>query len=199
MSGSQYFAEEPQVGSAPRSVHLVLPDVDLTLTSDRGVFAHGGVDPGTRLLLLAGPPVPPGGHLLDLGCGYGPIACTLAARAPGATVWALDVNRRALDLCRANAEANALGNVRVVEPGQVPDGVAFGAIWSNPPIRIGKVVLHDLLDRWLACLAPGGAAALVVQRHLGADSLARWLAARGWAVTRRTSRQGYRVLEVARP
>lgn len=203
-TAGQYFDPEPAARSAPRTVRLVLPDLTLDLTTDRGVFAAERVDPGTRFLLVEtpAPAVEPGGHLLDLGCGYGPIACTLAHRAPEATVWALDVNRRALELCRANAQANGLGNVVVAEPDQVPDDIAFAAIWSNPPIRIGKAALHELLERWLPRLAPGATATLVVQKHLGADSLARWLAdadrGPGLIVRRRRSRAGYRLLEVTR-
>ena len=126
---------------------------------------------------------------MDLGCGYGPIACTLAARSPGATVWAVDVNRRALDLCRANAAALDLANVRVVAPDEVRADLVVDLLWSNPPIRIGKAALHDLLTTWLGRLSPAGAAVLVVHKHLGADSLQRWLDDAGWATARLGSRQ----------
>ncbi len=194
-----YFDAEPGVASRPASVRLDLPDRSLTFATDRGVFSGDRVDPGTKYLLLDGPPLPPTGTLLDLGCGYGPIACTLAARAPGAAVWAVDVNQRALDLCRANAAALSLTNVRVCTADKVPDDLTVDRIWSNPPIRIGKPALHDLLATWLARLAPDGRAALVVQKHLGADSLVRWLESEGWPTERLGSRTGYRLLEVRRP
>jgi 16S rRNA (guanine1207-N2)-methyltransferase len=177
-------------------VRLALPDLTLDLTTDRGVFSRDGVDPGTKLLLLDAPAPAPRGDLLDLGCGYGPIAVTLARRSPEATVWAVDVNRRARDLTAANAEAAGAGNVRVAAPDDVPDDVRFATIWSNPPIRIGKAALHDLLLRWLSRLSPGGRAVLVVQKHLGADSLLRWLEEGGHPTTRLQSRLGYRLLEV---
>ena len=163
------------------------------------MFSAAAIDAGTKLLLLESP-APAGGaiDLLDLGCGYGPIALTLARRAPDATVWAIDVNQRALDLCATNATANGLTNVRTVAPDAVPDDVRFAGIWSNPPIRIGKPALHALLLSWLDRLADGGHAWLVVQKHLGADSLARWLEEQGWSAARRVSRSGYRVLEVGR-
>ena len=149
--------------------------------------------------MLLESPAPAGGvDLLDLGCGYGPIALTLARRAPDATVWAVDVNQRALDLCAANAAANGLTNVRAVKPDMVPPDVRFGGIWSNPPIRIGKRALHDLLLSWLDRLDEDAHAWLVVQKHLGSDSLARWLEETGWSADRRVSRAGYRVLEVGR-
>lgn len=194
---SQYFEPDPNVASRPRTVELVLPDMTLQLRTDRGVFSAASVDPGTKLLLLEGARPPPGArNLLDLGCGYGPIALALARRAPDATVWAVDVNRRALDLCATNAEANGVQNVRTVEAGDVPDDIRFDGIWSNPPIRIGKAALHELLLRWLSRLDVNAAAWLVVQKHLGSDSLASWLTEQGWTATRRVSRSGYRVLEV---
>lgn len=193
---SHYFDDEPAVPSAPRSVPLVLPDLVVDLVTDRGVFSGRAVDPGTRLLLLEGPAVPPEGDLLDLGCGYGPITVALARRAPGATVWGVDVNRRALDLTAANAQAAGCANVRAVAPDEVPAGLRFATIWSNPPIRIGKEPLHDLLLRWLPRLVPGGRGALVVQKHLGADSLARWLDQAGHPTERLASRMGYRLLSV---
>ena len=135
---------------------------------------------------------------MDLGCGYGPIACALATRNPEATVWAVDVNERARDLCRSNAANAVLDGVRFVAPAEVPDDLSLDGLWSNPPIRIVKEALHELLNRWLGRLAPEGTAHLVVQRHLGADSLARWLDGVGWTTTRRGSRKGFRLLDVAR-
>jgi 16S rRNA (guanine1207-N2)-methyltransferase len=196
-TGGQYFAPEPVAPSQPRAVPLFLPDVSLELMTDRGVFAVAGVDPGTKVLLLEAPrpDADETGHLLDLGCGYGPVALTLARRAPAATVWAIDVNRRARELCAANAEANGITNVRAVEPDAVPADVRFAGIWSNPPIRVGKAALHELLETWLGRLEPSGRGWLVVQKHLGADSLLRWMTEGGWPATRLTSRQGYRILE----
>jgi 16S rRNA (guanine1207-N2)-methyltransferase len=177
----------------------VLPDLSLTLATDRGTFSPTAVDPGTKLLLLDGarPAADSSAALLDLGCGYGPIACALARRAPRATVWAVDVNARARALCAANAAAAGLANVAVAAPDEVPDDLRFGGIWSNPPIRVGKAALHDVLVHWLERLQSGGVAHLVVHKHLGADSLARWLDAQGWPTQRVGSRAGYRLLDCA--
>ncbi len=200
-----YFTERPAAAHHPRLVHVVLPDLHLRLETDSGMFSPGRLDTGTRVLLEAVPPppalaAPPDSvHLLDLGCGYGPIALAMAARSPAATVWAVDVNARALELCERNAQRAGLPNVRAVMADEIPAALSFAAIWSNPPVRIGKAALHGLLARWLARLAPGGAAFLVVQRHLGADSLQRWLAGEGWATARVTSRTGYRVLRITDP
>jgi 16S rRNA (guanine1207-N2)-methyltransferase len=193
-----YFSRSPDVASRPSSIRLELPDLSLALRTDRGVFSGARIDPGTRYLLTEAPAPPPEGQLADVGCGYGPIALTLAARAPLASVWAVDINERALELTRANAAAAGLANVRVASPDDVPTDLRFAAIWSNPPVRVGKAALHDLLDGWLGRLDTDGAALLVVQRNLGADSLHRWLEGRDWSVTRLGSRAGYRLLEVKR-
>jgi 16S rRNA (guanine1207-N2)-methyltransferase len=199
VSAGQYFDPDPRSASRPSEVELRLPDATVALAVDRGVFSAARVDPGTVALLRAVPVPAPSGHLLDLGCGYGPIACTLARRSPRATVWAVDVNRRALALTARNASSLGLTNVSAVEPEAVPDSVAFTEVWSNPPVRIGKPALHDLLERWLPRLGADGRAVLVIHKHLGGDSLAEWLATGGWQVHRVASKQGYRVLDVARP
>lgn len=194
---SQYFDAEPAVTSSELTVDLVLPDLQATLVTDRGVFSADHVDTGSKLLLLDGPaPVAGDRVLLDLGCGYGPIAHAIAVRNPEATVYGVDVNERARQLCRRNTET--LGNVIVAAPDEVPADLVVDRIWSNPPIRVGKAALHELLDRWLGHLGDGGSAHLVVQKHLGADSLHRWLEQQGWTVERRTSKKAFRLLDVHR-
>ena len=116
-------------------------------------------------------------------------------RAPLASVLAVDVNARARSLCRDNAAQLGLTNVTVVHPDEVPADLAVDLVWSNPPIRVGKSALHAILAGWLARLAPGGSALLVVQRHLGADSLDQWLRSGGWATRRLAARAGYRLIE----
>jgi 16S rRNA (guanine1207-N2)-methyltransferase len=195
----QYFDEQPAVASRPGRVRLQVPGVDAELSVDRGVFSAGGIDPGTVELLRSDPGAPLSGDVLDLGCGYGPIAVALARRHPEAVVWAVDVNARARELAAANATELGLDDrVRVAAPGDVPAEVRFSAVWSNPPIRIGKAALHEMLSAWLPRLTETGQARLVVHKHLGSDSLAAWLAGEGWAVRRLGSRKGYRILEVAR-
>jgi 16S rRNA (guanine1207-N2)-methyltransferase len=194
-----YFDAQPSAAHRPGVVRVVLPDLYLELATDSGMFSPGRLDPGTRLLLEDAPPPPPSGDLLDLGCGYGPIACALAARSPGATVWAVDVNERALALCAANAASAGLSNVRCAAPDSAEIPGRLAGIWSNPPVRIGKGPLHALLHGWLARLAPDAAATLVMGRNLGADSLHAWLEKEeGWSVTRLSARSGYRLLFVAR-
>jgi 16S rRNA (guanine1207-N2)-methyltransferase len=195
-----YFTPGPRAVSRPGVVDLVLPDLHLRLETDSGMFSPGRVDPGTRILLETVPAPPPTGDLLDLGCGYGPIALAMARRSPGATVYGVDVNERALDLARRNATAARLDNVKFDLPDRIDPALRFAALWSNPPIRIGKPALHTLLGTWLDRLLPGATAHLVVQKHLGSDSLQRWLAGAGRPTERIAARSAYRVLAVtARP
>jgi 16S rRNA G1207 methylase RsmC len=194
-----YFDPVPEAESKPRTLRLRAGDLEVELQADRGVFGSRAIDLGTLTLLKEAPLPPPGGDLLDLGSGYGPIAIALARRSPAAKIWAVDVNERALQLTRENATAAKTPNVVACLPDEVPPEVSFSAIYSNPPVRVGKALLHELLLRWLPRLAPGASAYLVVQRHLGADSLATWLAAEGWRVQRIKSKKGYRILEVKPP
>ena len=195
---AHYFNEDPEVPSARKRIDVSLPDGSFSIETDTGVFSHGRVDSGTKVLLMEAPALPASGNVLDLGCGSGPIAMTMARRAPGCGVWAIDVNERARQLTRDNASALSLTNVTVAAPDEVPDNVIFDVIWSNPPIKAGKKELHELLNRWLARLSPDGYAVLVVNKNLGSDSLAKWLTELGWTVKRISSRQGFRVLTVKR-
>ncbi|GAA2449875.1 methyltransferase [Actinomadura vinacea] len=197
--GEHYFSSRPDAASRTRTIDLVLPDLHLRLETDRGVFSPDRIDPGTRILLETVPPPPPTGNLLDLGCGYGPIALTQACRSPQASVYGVDVNERALELARWNASTAGLDTVRFVLADEIDPELRFDAIWSNPPIRIGKAALHDLLLAWLPRLTPGGRAHLVVQKHLGSDSLQRWLNDQGLPTERIASRSAYRVLAVTLP
>jgi 16S rRNA (guanine1207-N2)-methyltransferase len=191
-----YFDAAPEVASHPHTVPFRLGEATLELQSDRGVFGSRRVDLGTRILLHESPPAPAEGDVLDLGAGYGPIAIALALSSPGARIWAVDVNERAIELARANAAAAGAANITACLPDDVPAGARFAAIYSNPPVRIGKAALRALLERWLARLAPGGHAYLVVQRNLGSESLAAWLAEAGYPVAKLKSKKGYRVVEV---
>ena len=193
-SQSHYFDEEPMSLSETSTVDLTLPDLTATLVTDRGVFSSSRIDPGTKYLLQNAPT--PDGTVetaLDLGCGYGPIARTLVHRFPKAEIWATDVNSRARLLTEKNV--GGLG-VNVEHPDNIDDSIRFDLIWSNPPIRIGKTKLYEMLETWLQRLSDDGEAILVVQKHLGADSLAKWLATVRFQVDRLSSKSGYRLLKV---
>ena len=191
-----YFSAEPAVATRPRMVTVRLPDQCIELRTDRGVFSLAGLDPGTAVLLQGIPEPPASATLLDLGCGHGVVAIAMARRAPHARVVAVDVNSRALELTRANAAANGVENIEVCRPDEVDPALRFDAIYANPPIRIGRPQLLELLTAWLGRLEEGGHAYLVVQRHLGADSLAERLRSQGFDVLRMGSKRGYRLLDV---
>jgi 16S rRNA (guanine1207-N2)-methyltransferase len=202
VSGEHYFTADPAVAHERHQVAFTVLDQEFRLAAASGVFSSSRLDPGTAVLLnrapLPGPETT--GALLDLGCGYGPITAVLATAAPRTTVYAVDVNQRALDLIRENAAALGAGErVVAATPDEVPDSVVFTQIWSNPPIRIGKVELHKLLLRWLPRLAPDGVAWLVVAKNLGGDSLQRWLGENGFQVERHDSHKGFRIFRVRKP
>lgn len=181
-----------------RTVSARFWDTDWTFTTAAGVFSADGLDLGTAVLLRSHTPSPGAHRLLDLGCGYGVLAVALASCSSDAEVDAVDVNERALTLTAENARAHGVAErVHAALPDEVSAGVLYDEIWSNPPIRIGKQALHELLLRWLPKLAPGGVARLVVGRNLGADSLQRWLIEQGFKCERTASAKGFRVLSVS--
>lgn len=189
-----YFNADPDVPFACEQVRAEAWGRELTLTSGAGVFSRGHLDHGTAVLFRETEP-PAGGRVLDLGCGYGVIGLAVALAAPEARVTGVDVNERALLLARENAQALGLAERFTAHlPDDVPEG-EFDEIWSNPPIRIGKQAMHEMLLRWFSRLTPQGRAVMVVGKNLGADSLQRWLGEQGYPTTRLASAKGFRVLE----
>ena len=201
MAPEHYFSSAPDSELKLRQISVQLAGHEHTVTTANAVFSPEHIDTGTKVLLNNTPPPPPGGHFLDLGCGWGPISLHLALLSPHATIWAVDVNERALDLVRRNAERLGLSNINAVLAADVPDDISFRTIWSNPPIRVGKEVLHNLMTTWLPRLQPDSDAWLVVQRNLGSDSLQRWLdgaLSSDFSTTRESTNKGFRILRVHR-
>ncbi|HWJ66075.1 MAG TPA: methyltransferase [Nocardioides sp.] len=198
MSDEHYFSADPSVPFQRSEVRAEVWGHELRLVSGSGVFAQGRLDIGTSVLFRETEP-PAGGRILDLGCGYGVIGLACAVAAPDAVVTAVDVNQRAVLLADENAAALGVdGRFTASTPEQVDPAATYDEIWSNPPIRIGKQALHDLLLTWLPRLAPGGRAVMVVGKNLGADSLQRWLGEQGFPTERIASAKGFRVLETRR-
>jgi len=200
-----YFTAEPASAAERRTLDVTLAGHRVQVQTAPGVFCPDRLDVGTAVLLAHVPAPPATGAVLDLGCGWGPIAMARGLLSPPASVWAVDVNQRAVDLARHNAAAAGLADVHACTPEEVPADLTFAAIWSNPPIRVGKAVLHDMLLTWLPRLAGGGTAYLVVQKNLGSDSLQRWLDAElagrfpgQFSVARQASARTFRVLSVTR-
>lgn len=191
----------------PREIDVTIAGKPHKLLTAGGVFSPDQLDRGTQVLLrtieLREPSIKRDAQLaplLDLGCGWGPIALSAALNNPEREIWAIDVNERSRELTAENARRLKLQNVRVEAPDQVPEQLSFGEIHSNPPIRVGKHVLHELLRHWLPRVAPGGAAYLVVAKHLGADSLQRWIDGEfsEFSVSRIARDKGFHVIEAVR-
>ena len=199
MSEEHYFSKEPLSPLKPKTIQIPVAGVVQQVTTASGTFSPQQLDVGTEVLLEQMSEAPESGNLLDLGCGWGPIALNLGKLRPSATVWAVDVNTRALELTGKNAKDLGIENIKTALPDEVPDGLQFSGIWSNPPIRIGKKELHALLLTWLPRLQNDGEAFLVVQKNLGSDSLQKWLSeelSSGYQVSRHTSIKTYRVIKV---
>ncbi len=199
MASEHYFSETPGSEYKQKDIQVIIDGVSVTVQTAGGIFSPDHIDQGTAVLLNHLDEAPPGGNVLDIGCGWGPIAPALAKRSPKAIIWAVDVNERSLALTKANAERLGLENIRVCKPEDVPADLTFDGIWSNPPIRVGKDVLHGLMLHWLPRLNSDADAYLVVQKNLGADSLHRWLEAElpsNFSTIRVDSAKSFRVLRV---
>lgn len=200
MSSDHYFSATPASADERRTITVELNGQKYQVQTASGTFSPTGLDKGTAVLLEHVPA--PRGTVLDIGCGWGPIAMTAALQNPDSKVYGVEVNERSIDLARLNAQALGLENLSISDPAGIEDDLQFDTIWSNPPIRIGKDALHELLLKWLPRLAPGGEAWMVVQKNLGSDSLQKWLVGQlptDWSITRETSSKGFRILKVTRP
>lgn len=196
-----YFSATPQSEYRTKEITVRLAHQDVVVETASGIFSPDHIDAGTQALLFSVPALPPEGTFLDIGCGWGPLALTMALEAPNATVWAVDVNERSCDLTQKNAVRLGRENINVRKPEDIDPDLRFDIIWTNPPIRVGKAELHAILSTWLPRLNSNGQAYLVVAKHLGADSLEKWLAtefATTHTVSRADTRKGFRVIKVSR-
>jgi 16S rRNA (guanine1207-N2)-methyltransferase len=199
MSSDHYFSQEPKSNYQAKQIELNVAGEVFKVNTASGTFSPLRLDVGTSVLLEHLELSPKDGNILDLGCGWGPIALNLAKQSPKAKVWAVDVNSRSLELTAENAKALGLTNIQAATPDAVPKEIMFSGIWSNPPIRIGKKELHELLLTWLPRLEKNASAYLVVQKNLGSDSLQKWLTETlvdGYEVSRFTSVKTYRIIKV---
>jgi 16S rRNA G1207 methylase RsmC len=200
MSQEHYFSASPEKPATLREITYQVAGREFAVQAASGTFSASKLDPGTSILLSKFEQFPESGIVLDLGCGWGPISLAIATLRPETKVWALDVNQRSMELARTNAAKLELTNINVVTADQVPQDLKFDAIWSNPPIRIGKAALRELLKSWLPRLESGGRAMLVVQKQLGADSLLAWIQVEfpDLTASRFSTDKGFRVLEITR-
>ena len=196
-----YFSAQPAGEFTSKVIAVRLAHGDYSVETAGGIFSPDHIDAGTEQLLYSVPTPPESGNFLDLGCGWGPMALTLALEAPTASIYAVDVNERALELTRRNATRLGRDNIIAGTPDSLDASLSFDLIWSNPPIRVGKAELHDIMTTWLPRLTIGGEAYLVVAKHLGADSFEKWLGtefASTHIVTREDTRKGFRIIKVVR-
>lgn len=199
MSSEHYFSANPSAEQKLTNVEFSVADQLFNLQAAAGTFSSGRLDKGTAVLLSLADELPQEGRILDLGCGWGPIGIAIAKLASASQVWGVDVNARSVALANQNAKKLQLTNFQAVLSENLPSDLRFDEIWSNPPIRIGKKALHELLTKYLAVLTDQGRALLVVQKQLGAESLLKWLAAQYPAkrVSRVLTDRGYWVIELA--
>ncbi|MFM7014184.1 MAG: class I SAM-dependent methyltransferase [Actinomycetota bacterium] len=199
MSSEHYFSQEPSSSYHTSEIIINLGGEQLKVQTASGTFSPKELDLGTEVLLDRIDLAPKTGNILDLGCGWGPISIALAKHSPKATIWAVDVNSRSLEMTQKNAASLGLENIKTSDPDSFPQEISFTGIWSNPPIRVGKAELHSMLLHWLPKLEKSGCAYLVVQKHLGSDSLIKWLdqnLGENFEVSRLDSVKTYRIIKV---
>lgn len=196
-----YFSEDPSVERRQRTIRFEVAGKEIEALSISGTFSTTKLDPGTKVLLSLHEHFPTSGAVLDIGCGWGPIALSIALTSPETEVFAVDINERAVTQTKENADRLGLKNLKAILPTDLDKSQKFDAIWSNPPIRIGKSALHKLMHTYLPRLMPGGDAYLVVQKQLGAESFQKWLASEfdDCQVTKVENSKGYRVIRVTAP
>ncbi len=167
-----YYSRTQNVESNPKYWDFTLRNQKICFKTDNGVFSKKEVDYGSRLLIEAFEIPEVEGHVLDVGCGYGPIGLSIAKDFPNRLVHMIDVNERAIQLAKENAEQNHINNVHIYESDRllsVKDR-EFAAILTNPPIRAGKKTVHDIFEQSHMHLVSGGQIWVVIQKKQGAPS-----------------------------
>ncbi|HOA14916.1 MAG TPA: methyltransferase [Bacillota bacterium] len=170
-----YFSKDPKAASSPEAARYIYMGRSFTFDTDSGVFSKGKVDRGTDLLLEVLRQVG-SESFMDMGCGYGPVGICYKAAHPEAAVFMGDVNSRACELARRNAQANGVDvDVRQTDGFSSFEGASFDCIAMNPPIRAGKEVLRRLMAQALEALQPKGRLYVVIRTRQGAGSMREFL------------------------
>jgi len=170
---NHYYSKNPNIESDPKYWDFTLRDRTFRFKTDNGVFSKKEVDFGSRLLIETfSLPAGVEGDLLDVGCGYGPIGLSIAHAYPDTKVEMVDVNERAIQLAQENAALNQISNVNIHESNIFSSvtHTSFAAVLTNPPIRAGKQVVHEIFEKSYEHLVPGGELWVVIQKKQGAPS-----------------------------
>ncbi len=194
----QYYTADPTSESNPVPCAFPYRGHGLNFMTDAGVFSKGELDAGSRLLLDALPAL--NGDVLDIGCGWGAIGVAVAKANKNANVTMVDVNRRALDLCRQNCERNHVA-AEVIESDGMAEvlGRQFDAIVTNPPIRAGKQVIYKMFADAAVSLKVEGALYLVIRKQQGAESCMKYLKTLFNVVEKLDKSAGFWVLKANEP
>ncbi|NQX49403.1 class I SAM-dependent methyltransferase [Paenibacillus tritici] len=190
-----YYSQQPEARHDRRSIDTELRGKSLRFTSDAGVFSKGDIDYGSRVLIEA-MVIPDGAGVLDVGCGYGPIGISAAYLAPKGHVTMIDINSRAVELARENAQHNGIRNVTVMQSDVLSavQGRKFDVILTNPPIRAGKAVVHQIFEQAYDHLHEGGSLWIVIQKKQGAPSAVAKLESLFPVVEEVGKDKGYRII-----
>lgn len=193
-----YYSSQPSSESNRKKINVKLGKDDFTLLTDAGVFSKDKVDTGSKVLIEAAQNTSfPEGNLLDLGCGYGVVGLALAKKFSKREIEMVDVNERALSLSKDNAHLNQVKNVKIYQSNIFEEiqNKKFAGIISNPPIRAGKKVVHQILSEAYNHLRDGGKLQIVIQRKQGAPSAKKKMKEVFGNVERIELKKGYWVLE----
>ncbi|WP_379163864.1 class I SAM-dependent methyltransferase [Paenibacillus sp. sgz5001063] len=191
-----YYSQQPDARHDRRTIDTVLRGKSLRFTSDAGVFSKGDIDYGSRVLIET-MDIPDGTSVLDVGCGYGPIGISAAYLAPKGHITMIDINSRAVELARENARNNGFNNVTVLESDVLSavKGQKFDVILTNPPIRAGKAVVHQIFEQAYEHLNEGGTLWVVIQKKQGAPSASAKLESMFEDVEEVGKDKGYRIIK----
>lgn len=194
-----YYSTKPTSESDRKKMKTTIGGYDFVLMTDSGVFSKNKIDTGSEVLIKAAQESDfPAGKILDLGCGYGTIGLTLAKSFPDRTIEMVDVNERALELSQDNATLNEIKNVEIYSSNiftSIEEGKEYAAIISNPPIRAGKKVVHQILEESYNHLVDGGKLQIVIQKKQGAPSAQKKMEEVFGNVERISLEKGYWVLQ----
>lgn len=191
---NHYYSKTPGVEHNRQTHSCTLRGYSMTFVTDAGVFSKSGVDYGSRVLIEA-LELDPKDRVLDVGCGYGPIGLTAAKLASSGHVTMVDINERAVELAKENAKVNKVANVTVIQSDlyEAVKQIRFNVILTNPPIRAGKAVVHQIFEQGYERLEDGGSMWVVIQKKQGAPSAMEKLDALFGNVEEVTKDKGYRI------